>query len=73
MAEFVPVEIAMLGAAGTVVYTNERWRTLGLGNGLVGAVNGLDEDYLDVLRDGPEDTGTEKAHDGILAILDGDD
>ena len=72
VVETVPMEVAILDTSGTIVFTNERWRTFGLENGLVGDTSSLGENYFDVLEDASADAQTDAVRDAIQAALDGD-
>lgn len=65
-----PAEAALLAADGTILYTNDQWRTFGLENGLVGAdAATIGENYLAVTTaaDDAAAQGAAAGLDGVLA------
>ncbi|MFW6321128.1 MAG: bacterio-opsin activator domain-containing protein [Halohasta sp.] len=66
----LPMQVAVLDAEGTIVQTNESWRSFGRNNGIRTAPETIGRNYIEVC----EQAGTETAEGtarGLSALLDG--
>ena len=69
----VPIEVAVLDAAGTIVLVNDAWRRFADANHGTDPDHWLGENYLAISREAYADPLAARAVEGLEAILAGDD